>query len=403
MRPINFCDPRAMNTSDSFYRDLRSFYSFAEVSELAKFSQVPEDWSILITDIRGSTEFIRQGRYKDVNLIGAATISAVLNVADGRSIPFVFGGDGATILVPPSLLKDCTTSLMATKMMAKIRFGMELRIGVVPVSLLAERKAPLLLAKMEIAPGNFLAMIRGAGVTEAEAIVKASTEFQLQGDVFLENADLEGLSCRWAPIPSKNGVILSLLVMVRPEIPTPDILYRDILDQVETRLNPGGQGMPVKLENLKAGSLWENAWREARLQTRRAFWPELGRRILLVAFVKVLLLTKKNLFGVDIQSYVKEVPMNSDYRKFDGLIRMVLDCTESQTDEFEALLHSLHQEGQIFFGLHRSASALMTCFVEEIKNNRHLHFIDGADGGYAIAATQLKGQMAAVKTSVKAS
>ncbi|HBU76611.1 MAG TPA: hypothetical protein DEF18_00775 [Muricauda sp.] len=35
----------------------------------------------------------------------------------------------------------------------------------------------------------------------------------------------------------------------------------------------------------------------------------------------------------------------------------------------------------------------MTCMVFDRKD-RHLHFVDGASGGYALAAKQMKGQLA---------
>jgi hypothetical protein len=45
--------------------------------------------------------------------------------------------------------------------------------------------------------------------------------------------------------------------------------------------------------------------------------------------------------------------------------------------------------------MHRSDSALMTCLVFNLKNSRHLHFIDGTDGGFTFAASVMKAQIAA--------
>ena len=38
-------------------------------------------------------------------------------------------------------------------------------------------------------------------------------------------------------------------------------------------------------------------------------------------------------------------------------------------------------------------AALMTCFVRSYQGN-HVHFVDGSNGGYALAAKQLKAQLA---------
>ena len=42
------------------------------------------------------------------------------------------------------------------------------------------------------------------------------------------------------------------------------------------------------------------------------------------------------------------------------------------------------------FGLHRQDAALMTCFVPSATRRDHVHFVDGAMGGYAAAARAVK-------------
>ncbi len=83
---------------------------------------------------------------------------------------------------------------------------------------------------------------------------------------------------------------------------------------------------------------------------------------------------------------------NSDFRKFDGMLRMVIDGTEAQATQLENFLQYEHQLGNLAFGLHKSREALVTCIVRSFTGN-HMHFVDGSDGGYALAARDLKSQL----------
>ena len=47
-------------------------------------------------------------------------------------------------------------------------------------------------------------------------------------------------------------------------------------------------------------------------------------------------------------------------------------------------------DGTVRYGLHRQDAAMMTCFTPSVMRSDHVHFIDGARGGYASAATALK-------------
>jgi Protein of unknown function (DUF3095) len=91
--------------SEDFYAKLPSFSEFSTLGEDVHYTQLPEDWYVVICDIRGSTQAIAEGRYQDVNTLGAASIAALGEVWKTEDIPFVFGGDGASILVPAS--KKC--------------------------------------------------------------------------------------------------------------------------------------------------------------------------------------------------------------------------------------------------------------------------------------------------------
>jgi hypothetical protein len=71
---------------------------------------------------------------------------------------------------------------------------------------------------------------------------------------------------------------------------------------------------------------------------------------------------------------------------------MVLDVSEQQASTITEMLEGKKNSGQLFYGINKSKRAIMTCLVFSEHQN-HAHFVDGSDGGYALAAKMLKSQM----------
>lgn len=82
-----------------------------------------------------------------------------------------------------------------------------------------------------------------------------------------------------------------------------------------------------------------------------------------------------------------------DYQKLDDTLRMVLDCSDGQCSRIKAMLDEYHASGAIAYGIHKTSAAQMTCYVESLSDQGHFHFVDGNDGGYALAARMLKQQL----------
>jgi len=99
------------------------------------------------------------------------------------------------------------------------------------------------------------------------------------------------------------------------------------------------------------------------------------------------------LAGVHWGNYKKTVAANTDYKKFDDMLRQILSGTVAQRKQLEIYLEALHQQGDVIYGMHASPSVLMTCLVFE-RENQHMHFVDGSNGGYAMAAKTMKQQIA---------
>src|SRR4029434_9996270 len=96
------------------------------------------------------------------------------------------------------------------------------------------------------------------------------------------------------------------------------------------------------------------------------------------------------------KNYVQQVVENSDFRKYDDGLKMILDCTEELEAELARHLEAAASEVSVRSGLHRQDSAMMPCFTPSVMRSDHVHFIDGARGGYATAATALKAMAAEI-------
>ncbi len=363
------------------------------------FYPAPNDWVIVITDIRSSSKAVAEGRYKDVNMMGGAAICAVQNATGSRDWPFVFGGDGATLLIDPSVLPDVEAALVRTRSLATQDFDLELRIGFVPVSDVRTRGSDVLVARYEASPGNCLAMFGGGGVELADVLIKAkeTSEQYVVSDYALPGLpDLTGLSCRWEPLRSRQGRIVCLLI--KPQ--ASDFQGRhSILSEFLHKLSDGmgtdlSQAGPVNTESLRFR--WPPKGLVAEAKATRA-GKSFTRRLIEVytaSFIQWILdlLTVQG-GSYNPLAYRKEIQTNSDYCKFDDVLRMVLDCTTEQVSSIRELLDVMHASGQIDFGIFETEQALMTCLLFDLDSSQHLHLIDGDDGGFWSASKGYKVQL----------
>jgi hypothetical protein len=90
--------------TNNFYKDLPVIKKDLEeaLTDESYFKSVPNNWSIIVTDIENSTEEFNKGKYQEMNIISASSIIVALNIAEKYKIeiPFIYGGDGASIIVP---------------------------------------------------------------------------------------------------------------------------------------------------------------------------------------------------------------------------------------------------------------------------------------------------------------
>jgi hypothetical protein len=237
------------------------------------------------------------------------------------------------------------------------------------------------------------AMFSGGGASFAEAELKAG-RIALAAAPPYARPDLTGLSCRFSPVASRNGVILSLLVL--PAGGPPSEAFQRIATEIVHMVQAEArEGHPLPPEGPEFGIDMRALRFEASAAQRGA-----GHRAATLARVLAeqvvggyLSRSGHKLGRLDVRRYRTWVTRNSDFRKFDDGLRMTVDCTPATANALESYLSAAEAEGAIRFGLHRQSAALVTCLVPSVLRDDHLHFLDGAGGGYALAAQALKDKL----------
>jgi hypothetical protein len=370
---------------------LSPFTDFAAAFDVDRYRPVPNDWLVAVSDVVDSTAAIANGRYKDVNMAGAATIACVLNACGRDDLPFAFGGDGGVVFVPPEFAPACRSALSAVKRLCGEVMGLRLRAAAIPVAELRKRGREVLVAAHDLGSGRMLAMLAGGGADTAEKLCKSAEGAAFAVTEAKGECDLSGLSCRWQPLRAERGVIMTLVVQARDQASVLPAIYRAIYARIGAII--GADYSPVKKSALAMRWPPRGLALEAALQGRQGRFKRKRRIMLEAAVSRASLASGKALGGFDARGYRDSLPRHSDYRKYADSLRMVIDCTSEQADAICALLKTEWQIGGVDFGTHRASAALMTCFVRNTLETGHVHFIDGAEGGYALAALDLKRRM----------
>lgn len=380
-----------MDTSpnEAFFETLPVFSEFEGVADAARYRPLPDSWSLAAADIVGSTQAIASGRYKAVNMAGASVISAVLNAIGSRDLPFVFGGDGALVAVPASGGEPTRGALAACRTWVQEELGLELRAALVPMSEVRARGLDVRVARFQASPEISYAMFAGGGGSWVEAEMKAG-RYAVEPAPKGARPDLAGLSCRWNPLEARNGEIVSIIVL--PGEGGDDAAFQQVVSDIVAiagEQERGGHPVPAK------GPQYSFPPKGMDYEARAAAPP--GGRLRAKArimFEMALAMTfdrlNRSAGRFDPRLYKADVTANTDFRKFDDGLKMTVDINESRRARIEARLGEAAEAGHCRYGLHSQASALMTCIVPSPFTRDHMHFVDGAAGGYAMAARLLK-------------
>ncbi|REL38184.1 DUF3095 domain-containing protein [Rhodohalobacter sp. SW132] len=389
-----------MNVSNkNFYGNLPEIIRFTDILDLQYYAEIPGDWLIVATDIRGSTKAIHDGKYKSVNMAGACAIAAICNEFSDLDIPFVFGGDGATFAIPDVGKEHIMGLLLFCREATDSVFGLELAAGCRKMSELRDAGKNIKIGKYRLSNHIQQAIFWGDGVDYIEELIKEQDNNFLNYQMI--EADFTGLECRWNEIPSDKGEILSIIIKsVISDENEKSTFYKRCFATIESIYGSADEYAPVKEDKLKlAGNPFklsvEALIRSYPATYTKKLWHYLKLYYMQIAgrfLIKKRIKTKHTNWG----DYKKDFVQNADFRKFSDGLKLVVSGNEKQRLKLRAFLEDEHQKGNVVFGLHKSPAAMTTCFVTDYQG-QHIHFIDGTNGGYAAASVELKKQLNRLK------
>jgi hypothetical protein len=306
----------------------------------------------------------------------------------------VFGGDGASFAVAGEAAAAARQALAATATWVKEDLSLDLRIGMVQVSDIRAHGFNVCVTRYAPSQNISIAMFSGGGIAWADAAMK-------RGDIALApgpsgaHPNLSGLSCRFEEVPASRGVVLSLVAAPAPG--ASGDAFRAAIAHIATIVErTPDASRPVTDRSLYLSRPPAGTDLEARA-SRRPGESVRARKIKVLAwtFLYFLIMRFKIKVGGFVPAkYTREVVDNSDFRKFDDSLRMVLDCTPELAAEIERHLADCSEKKIVRYGTYRQKAAMMTCFTPSPTKSSHVHFIDGAMGGYTMAASALKGSSA---------
>jgi len=383
--------------TEHFYSELPVLDDFPSVTDLSSYKELPDNWHVVVADIRDSTGAIQSGLYKAVNILGVSVISSILNATKPVSIPYIFGGDGATVCIPDSLKPQAQQALIATKLLADKEYQLHLRVGMVPVSIIKQSGYKVLVARHRMSEYFIQAAFAGGGVEYAEKLIKDnnnSSPYRLEINEPGASADFSGLECRWDNVPSPRGETIALIVKaLAPAIEEEAIIYSEIIRKVHEIYGNDDQCRPIHTGGLRMTYNGKKLSHETKVRTSGRGLRAYLMRWLQIRIQNVLgwifMTFDMHVGGVPWGNYKSDLVKNTDFKKFDGMLREVLSGTADQRNQLTDYLETLFRNRKCVYGIHTSSSALITCLINN-RDGDHYHFIDGADGGYAMAATAMK-------------
>lgn len=355
----------------------------------SSFSNVPSNWQVVVVDIQNSTHAVKEGKHHQINLTATGAIISVLNTIrkEGKNleIPYFFGGDGATFIVPKALLSKVTSVLENYRLHIKRKTKLILRVGYISMEELNDQETTIKIAKHRLTEQLTIPIVLGNGLKKAEEIIKANFVENNATSFKKDLLNLEGMECRWKeinPSQTKNKVICLLLDAT--DEATQIEVYSEVLSKIDSLFGTFKNRQPIKSQNLKLNYSIYNIWEEMKISLVNKSWMYLFKN-----WFSTLIGTLYLRITSTGKQYLQQISQLSHTFMLDGKVNTIFTGEQSKIDVFLEYLNQLEKEKKIIFGIHITHASVMSCYVLDRKT-KHSHFVDGTEGGYTSAAKMFK-------------
>lgn len=378
----------SVSTNDMFYSRLpvNNIRLGELLTEDHLFYKIPAGWHVIITDVKKSTAAVANGLHETVNLIATGSIVGVLNVAakNNITVPFFFGGDGATFIIPSSILEPVMKALLQHQQNSEQTFNLMLRVGHVPVAAIYDAGHGLSISKLKASQLFSIPVILGDGLSYAEKIIKGEDYSPGTFAISDEDLDMTGMQCRWDKIkpPENFDEVVSLLVTVR-QTARQAHMFKKVIDKLDEIYGDHETRKPITVPKLKLKATLQKLGTETRARFGRRKITYLLSNWFTTRLGTLYFRTKPG------KTYLSQLVELSDTLVMDGRLNTVISGTRLQREQLQAALDEMEGAGEIYYGLHVSGESIMSCYVRNM-NEDHIHFVDGGGGGYTKAAGVLK-------------
>src|SRR5690554_1095797 len=355
----------------------------------SSFSNVPSNWQVVVVDIQNSTHAVKEGKHHQINLTATRAIISVLNTIrkEGKNveIPYFFGGDGSTFIVPKAFLSKVTSVLENYRLHIKRKTKLILRVGYISVEELNDQKTTIKIAKHRLTEQLTIPIVLGNGLKKAEEIIKANFVENNATSFKKDLLNLEGMECRWKeinPSQTKNKVICLLLDATVEAIQIE--VYSEVLSKIDSLFGTFKNRQPIKSQNLKLNYSIYNIWEEMKISLVNKSWMYLFKN-----WFSTLIGTLYLRITSTGKQYLQQISQLSHTFMLDGKVNTIFTGEQSEIDAFLEYLNQLEKEKKIIFGIHITHASVMSCYVLDRKT-KHSHFVDGTEDGYTSAAKMFK-------------